>query len=181
MARTTLFLGGARSGKSRLAQVAAEACEGPLSYLATAEGLDDEMADRIARHRADRGKRWRTVECPLALPEAIGAIGEGAILIDCLTLWLSNLLFDGQDIPARTCDLVGAITASALPIVIVTNEVGLGIVPDHPLGRSFRDAAGRLNQAVAAAVDTTYFVAAGLVLPLQPYRPDDGVRNGSGG
>jgi adenosylcobinamide kinase/adenosylcobinamide-phosphate guanylyltransferase len=167
--RTTLFLGGARSGKSRLAQQTAEACAGPLAYLATAEGRDGEMADRIARHRADRGERWRTVECPLALPAAIAAVETGAVLVDCLTLWLSNLMLGEHDIAGATEDLLGAIAASPLPIVIVTNEVGMGIVPDHPLGRSFRDAAGRLNQAVAGQVDASYFVAAGLVLPLQRF------------
>ena len=169
MAATTLFLGGARSGKSRLAQHTAEACGGALTYLATGEGRDTEMADRIARHRADRGPRWRTVECPLALPEAIMAVESGAILIDCLTLWLSNLMLAEQDVAARTRDLLAAIAAMPHPIVIVTNEVGLGIVPDHPLGRAFRDEAGRLNQAVAAQADAAYFVAAGLVLRLQPY------------
>ncbi|WP_010219136.1 bifunctional adenosylcobinamide kinase/adenosylcobinamide-phosphate guanylyltransferase [Sphingomonas sp. PAMC 26621] len=169
MARSTLFLGGARSGKSRLAQQAAEACDGPLTYLATGEGRDDEMADRIARHQADRGARWRTVECPLALPEAIGAVGAGAVLVDCLTLWLSNLMLGEHDIARRTADLLAAIAGTPLPVMIVSNEVGLGIVPEHPLGRRFRDAAGRLNQAVAAQVDASYFVAAGLVLPLQPF------------
>jgi len=169
VARTTLFLGGARSGKSRLAQQAAEACAGPLTYCATGEARDDEMADRIERHRADRGVRWRTVECPLALPEAIGAVEAGAVLVDCLTLWLSNLMLGEQDIARRTEDLLAAIAATPLPVTIVSNEVGLGIVPEHPLGRRFRDAAGRLNQAVATRVDASYFVAAGLVLPLQPF------------
>jgi adenosylcobinamide kinase/adenosylcobinamide-phosphate guanylyltransferase len=167
MATTTMFLGGARSGKSRLAQAAAEACAGPLTYLATAQSFDDEMADRIAHHRADRGRRWSTVECPLALPEAIAAVSDGAILVDCLTLWLSNLMLGDHDIAARSDALCAAIDATPLPLIIVTNEVGMGIVPDHPLGRAFRDAAGRLNQDVAARMADRYFVAAGLVLPLQ--------------
>lgn len=166
-ARTTLFLGGARSGKSRLAQATAEAFDGPLTYLATAEARDDEMATRIARHRADRGPRWRTVECPVALPEAVAAVREGAVLVDCLTLWLSNLMLGGHDIAVRTADLLAAISGTASPIVIVSNEVGLGIVPDHPLGRAFRDEAGWLNQAVAAEVDAACFVAAGLTFRLQ--------------
>lgn len=173
MATTTLFLGGARSGKSRLAQEAAERRAGPLAYLATAEAGDAEMTARIARHRADRGPRWRTVECPLGLPEAIVAMGAGAILVDCLTLWLSNLMLGGHDIAARTRDLLGAIAETPCPLMIVTNEVGLGIVPDHPLGRAFRDEAGRLNQAVAAQVDRAVFVAAGLVLPLRQYGDGD--------
>ena len=162
----TLFLGGARSGKSRLAQATVEACPGALTYIATAQAFDDEMTERIAHHRADRGPRWRTVECPLALPEAIAAVPDGAILVDCLTLWLSNLMLGGHDIDAATQALLSAIDATPLPLVIVSNEVGMGIVPDHPLGRSFRDAAGRLNQAIAAKVDTAYFVVAGLVIPL---------------
>lgn len=165
--RTTLFLGGARSGKSRLAQEAAERHDGPLQYLATAEAFDDEMTQRIDRHRDDRGPRWRTVECPLALPEAIAACHEGAILVDCLTLWLSNLMLGDHAVTARTRNLLKALAATPLPVMIVSNEVGMGIVPDHPLGRAFRDEAGRLNQAVAAAVDATYLVVAGLVLPLR--------------
>lgn len=109
------------------------------------------------------------MECPLALPEAIGAVAAGAVLVDCLTLWLSNLMLGEQDIVRRTEDLLAAIAATPLPVMIVSNEVGLGIVPEHPLGRRFRDVAGRLNQAVAAQVDASYFVAAGLVLPLHPY------------
>ena len=168
----TMFLGGARSGKSRLAQIAAEACAGPLHYLATAEARDDEMTDRIARHRDDRGARWRTVECPIALPEAIGACTDGAVLVDCLTLWLSNVMLAAHDLAGRSDALCAALSRCPLPVFVVTNEVGLGIVPDHPLGRAFRDAAGRLNQQVAGVMDTSYFVAAGMVLPLQRFTAD---------
>lgn len=171
MVATTLFLGGARSGKSRLAQAAAETCAGPLHYCATAEAFDDEMTDRIARHRADRDARWTTIECPLALPEAIGAVRDGAILIDCLTLWLSNVMLGDHDVAARSADLLSAIDAVRMPLFVVSNEVGLGIVPDHPLGRAFRDEAGRLNQAVAARVERTLFVVAGMILPLQRFDP----------
>jgi len=166
-----MFLGGARSGKSRLALTAIERHPGPLRYLATAQAFDDEMQDRIDRHRAERDARWQTIECPLDLPEAIGRIATGAILVDCLTLWLSNLMLGWHDVSARTGDLIAAIRATPLPLAIVTNEVGMGIVPDHPLGRAFRDEAGRLNQRVAAAVDAAYLVVAGLVLPLQAYDP----------
>ncbi len=165
----TMFLGGARSGKSRLAKAAAEAHAGPLHYLATAQAHDDEMTDRIARHRDDRGERWRTVECPSALPEAIGACEQGVVLVDCLTLWLTNVMLGEHDIAERSDALVEAMRRCTLPLYVVSNEVGLGIVPVHPLGRAFRDAAGRLNQQVAAAMDTNYFVAAGMVLPLQPF------------
>ena len=168
--KTTLFLGGARSGKSRLAQQAAEACSGRLTYIATGEAGDDEMAARIARHQADRGERWRTIECPTGLPAAIGAVNDGAVLVDCLTLWLSNLMLAGQPVAARTTDLVSALDSCALPVFLVSNEVGLGIVPDHPLGRAFRDEAGRLNQAVAAAADAVWFVIGGRALPLQVMR-----------
>ncbi|WP_375380600.1 bifunctional adenosylcobinamide kinase/adenosylcobinamide-phosphate guanylyltransferase [uncultured Sphingomonas sp.] len=167
---TTLFLGGARSGKSRLAQAAAEALPGSLTYLATAEAGDDEMADRIARHRADRGERWRTVECPIDLPRAIGdAIGDadGVVLVDCLTLWLSNLMLGGHDIEAAGAALIAAMADARGPLLLVSNEVGLGLVPETPLGRAFRDAAGRLNQAVAAAATRVVFVAAGLPLTLK--------------
>ena len=166
---TTLFLGGARSGKSRLAQEAAERCDGALLYLATGEAGDDEMADRIARHRAERGPRWRTVECPIALPRAIAAASPdaGALLVDCLTLWLSNLMLAGRDVAAARDDLIDALGATSTPVMVVSNEVGLGLVPETPLGRAFRDEAGRLNQAVAARADTVLFVAAGLSLPLK--------------
>ena len=171
MAATTLFLGGARSGKSRLAQAAAEAVPGTLTYIATATAGDDEMADRIRRHRADRGPRWRTVEAPLALPAAIADAtttgSSAAMLVDCLTLWLSNLMLGNHAIDAATADLIAAIRAARQPLFLVSNEVGLGIVPDHPLGRRFRDAAGRLNQQVAAAVDHVDFVAAGLSMRMK--------------
>lgn len=163
----TMFLGGARSGKSRLALSTAERHTGPLHYLATAEAGDQEMAERIALHRADRSERWQTVECPVDLPDAITAIKSGAIMVDCLTLWLSNLMLADHDVERCSHHLIAAVAATPLPLVIVTNEVGLGIVPEHPLGRTFRDAAGRLNQTIAAKMDVTYFVAAGLVLPLQ--------------
>lgn len=166
MATTTLFVGGARSGKSRLAQQACEALAGPWTYLATAEAWDEEMTDRIARHRSDRGPGWHTVECPVDLAAAIDA-ATGPVLVDCLTLWLSNLMLGDHDIDRHTADLLAAIGGAQHPVLLVSNEVGMGIVPDHPLGRRFRDAAGRLNQAVAAKVDRCWFVVAGMVLPLE--------------
>ncbi|MGI4948425.1 MAG: bifunctional adenosylcobinamide kinase/adenosylcobinamide-phosphate guanylyltransferase [Janthinobacterium lividum] len=164
---TTLFLGGARSGKSRLAQAAAEATPGPLVYLATGWAGDDEMAERIARHRADRGPRWRTVDCPVEVPRAIGDAGEATVLVDCLTLWLSNLMLGGHDVDAAGAALAVAMGQARGPLLLVGNEVGLGLVPETPLGRAFRDAAGRLNQAVAAAAARVVFVAAGLPLVLK--------------
>lgn len=164
-----LILGGARSGKSRRAQQLAEARRGDLVYIATAQAFDEEMRDRIDRHRADRGPRWRTVEAPFDLAGAIAREGsEGSIvLVDCLTLWASNLLLAGCATAAESSGLVAAIEASPAAIILVSNEVGFGIVPDNALARQFRDYAGLLNQAVAATVDTVELVAAGLPLRLK--------------
>lgn len=164
-----LVLGGARSGKSRYAQTRAEALDGELVYLATAQALDAEMGERIERHRADRGPRWTTVEAPVELTAAIRAEGRAGrvLLIDCLTLWTSNLLLADRDIGAATGDLVAAIGEAGCPLILVANEVGLGIVPDNALARRFRDEAGRVNQRIAAAVDEVMFVAAGLPLRLK--------------
>ncbi|MBC7521309.1 MAG: bifunctional adenosylcobinamide kinase/adenosylcobinamide-phosphate guanylyltransferase [Sandarakinorhabdus sp.] len=165
----TFFLGGARSGKSRLAQQLAEAQSGALVYLATGQAFDAEMVDRIQRHRADRGPRWRTVDCPLELPAAIAreAVTGNVVLVDCLTLWSSNLLLADADASAAANDLLAAIAAATGPVILVSNEVGLGIVPDNALARRFRDDVGRLHQAVAALADAVHFVAAGLSLRLK--------------
>ncbi|SMF22294.1 adenosylcobinamide kinase /adenosylcobinamide-phosphate guanylyltransferase [Tistlia consotensis] len=168
--RVTLVLGGARSGKSAHAEALVESRPGPCLYLATAEAGDGEMAERIAAHRARRGTRWRTLEEPLdlagALSEGVGS--DGAVLVDCLTLWLSNLLAAGRDPAEETRHLLKALPGVEVPVVFVSNEVGLGIVPMNALARRFRDEAGRLNQAVAAAADRVVFVAAGLPLVLKP-------------
>lgn len=168
--RTLLVLGGARSGKSRHAQTRAEAEAGALVYVATAQPFDDEMAERIARHRADRGPRWRTIEAPLDLAATIMAETrpDAVLLIDCLTLWASNLIFAERDVAEATAALVAAIGATRGPLILVSNEVGLGIVPDNALARRFRDVAGTINQAVAAAVDEAVFLAAGLPIRLKP-------------
>lgn len=169
----TLVLGGARSGKSRHAQMLAEAEGGTLHFIATGQAFDAEMADRIARHQAERGAAWETIEAPTALRETIDAHAAPGkvLLIDCLTLWTSNLLLAEQDIEAATHALCGAldrVRARALGrVILVANEVGLGIVPDNALARRFRDAAGRVNQAVAATADHVVFVAAGLPLTLK--------------
>lgn len=166
-----LVLGGARSGKSRHAQAWLEALPAPrLGYIATAQALDAEMADRIQRHRADRGSRWHTIEASLDLAGAIARAGAGAdaILVDCLTLWLSNLMLAECDLDAASDDLCRALAECPLPVALVSNEVGLGIVPDNALARAFRDAAGRLNQQVAGQADEVVFVAAGLPLRLKP-------------
>lgn len=167
---TSLFvIGGARSGKSRYAQQRMESLPGSLVYIATAQPLDTEMAERIARHRSDRGERWRTIEAPVDLPGAIAdaALQGDAILIDCLTLWLSNLMGAGSALDRTSGDLALAISSCSRPLALIANEVGLGIVPDNPLARRFRDEAGRLNQLIAKLADEVVFVAAGLPLRLK--------------
>jgi adenosylcobinamide kinase / adenosylcobinamide-phosphate guanylyltransferase len=167
LSRLTLVLGGARSGKSRYAEDLLRQATGPWHYLATAEAGDDEMRQRIAHHRARRGEQWQTLEVPHELANAIGEIDTGAALIDCLTLWLSNALLAQRDIDTECDRLIAALQAAPGPIVAVSNEVGLGIVPDTPLGRQFRDAQGRLNQRVAAIADHVVLMAAGLPLSLK--------------
>ena len=171
MSGPSLFvLGGARSGKSRYAQARAEAAGANPVFVATAEAFDDEMRERIARHRADRDMRWTTVEAPRELPAAIDAVnGEGAVvLVDCLTLWVSNLLLADANIARagqQLCDAIGRFEGT---LILVANEVGLGIVPDTALARAFRDAAGQLNQSVAATAAEVVLVTASLPLTLKP-------------
>jgi adenosylcobinamide kinase/adenosylcobinamide-phosphate guanylyltransferase len=168
LSRLTLVLGGARSGKSAYAEGVVRQCAPPWTYLATAQAFDDEMRARIDQHRGRRDERWRTVEAPLQLVEAIsGAELPRPLLIDCLTLWLSNTLLAGADLTAASDRLIDALAAANGPIVAVSNEVGLGIVPDTPLGRQFRDAQGWLNQRVAAVADRVVLLAAGLPLTLK--------------
>jgi len=165
----TLVLGGARSGKSRHAETLVEAQPGACIYLATAEPGDEEMAERIRRHRARRGTRWETLEEPLDLSGALrrAARPDGAVLVDCLTLWLSNLLGAARDVGAETQRLVAALPELAGPVVFVSNEVGLGIVPEGALARAFVDHAGRLHQTLAGAAQSVLFMAAGLPLALK--------------
>jgi adenosylcobinamide kinase/adenosylcobinamide-phosphate guanylyltransferase len=163
-----LVLGGARSGKSALAERLLQ--DHPArSYLATATAGDDEMAARIEHHREMRGNAWRTIEEPLAIVERLAeeAAQQRAVLVDCLTLWLSNLFMDTRDIAQEMERLAAFLRELPREIVLVSNEIGLGLVPETKLGRDFRDAQGRLNQAVAAAVPTVIFVAAGLPLYLK--------------
>jgi adenosylcobinamide kinase/adenosylcobinamide-phosphate guanylyltransferase len=158
-------LGGARSGKSAYAESLVEGM-GPGLYLATAEAGDHEMAERIRLHQRRRGARWATVEEPLDLSGALGqytAPGR-AVLVDCLTLWLSNIMAAELDVPAETQALSQCLSRLPGPVVLVSNEVGLGIVPETKLGRVFRDHAGRLNQTVARIAGRVVFVAAGLPL-----------------
>lgn len=166
---TTLITGGARSGKSVLAETRALAASGRPTYIATATAGDAEMADRIARHRARRDARWADMEVPLDLVAALDASdGSGARLVDCLTLWLTNLMFTpGRDWRAEVEALVAALPRQQSPVILVTNEVGMGIVPDNALAREFRDAAGTLNQRIAAVADEVILAVSGLSLKVK--------------
>jgi adenosylcobinamide kinase/adenosylcobinamide-phosphate guanylyltransferase len=178
----TLVLGGARSGKSTYAEKLVSgtlfgAAPRPAVYIATAEAGDVEMATRIMAHRARRGAGWTTIEEPLKLAEAL----EGAqarvesrgqpVLVDCLTLWLSNLMQAGADLDQATDDLLQVLGDGGSPVVFVSNEVGLGLVPETPLGRSFRDAQGRLNMRIAEHADRVILMAAGLPLTMKDRPP----------
>jgi len=171
----TLVLGGARSGKSRHAESLVEASGLARTYIATAQALDAEMAERIRHHRERRaGAGWTTIEAPLDLSGALAETARPgrAVLVDCLTLWLTNVLLRAEDggsgdVAAEIAALADRLLRLEGPVVLVANEVGLGIVPDNALARAFRDHAGRLNQAVAAAAQRVVFVAAGLPLVLK--------------
>ena len=161
--RLTLVLGGARSGKSRHAEALVTATPAPWMYVATAEPFDDEMKARIAEHRARRGGQWQTVEAPLELAGAIEEAPAGAaVLVDCLTLWLNNLMFNNRDIDAETARLEAVLAARQGPVVLVSNEVGSGIVPNNAEARRFRDLQGRLNQRIAARANHVVLLVAGL-------------------
>ena len=158
-----LITGGARSGKSVRAEARARSFAGKPVYIATAEALDGEMRERITRHRARRANEWKEYETPLELVAALAATdGGGARLVDCLTLWLSNLMHANRDWEREGVRLVETLRGQHGPVVLVSNEVGLGIVPDNALARRFRDAAGILNQMVARVADEVEFVVAGL-------------------
>lgn len=167
--RLTLVLGGARSGKSALAEALVLGSGLAPVYIATGEALDEEMAARIRRHRAERGAAWRTVEAPLALADALEehAREGSACLVDCLTLWLSNLLGAERDVPAEVAALGRRLALVPAPVTLVSNEVGGGIVPANPLARRFVDEAGRLHQALAAQASQVVLVTAGLPLWLK--------------
>jgi adenosylcobinamide kinase/adenosylcobinamide-phosphate guanylyltransferase len=163
-------LGGARSGKSAFGQRLAAECGEPVVYVATAAALDDEMADRIARHRAQRPQTWRTVETPSGIAGALPADlpDFATVLVEDLTLLLANLMTDdAEQSEAQAIAEVHALVSLPAHVIVISNEVGLGIVPAFPLGRSFRDALGRVNQAAAAACDEVYLVVAGLPLRLK--------------
>ena len=167
--RITLVTGGCRSGKSRYAQELAESLGTERVMIATAEGLDDEMRDRIARHQADRRSGWRTIESPTRIADHVDQPGE-VVLVDCLTLWVSNLLCGDRtdaEVEAAAEELVTRLEASSGPVVLVTNEVGLGIVPMNPLARRFRDHSGFLSQRIAAIADRVVFTVAGIPMVIK--------------
>ena len=172
MKRLVLVLGGARSGKSRFALQVAEAEPSPRRFVATAQGLDDEMCERIATHRRERSLEWTTIEEPRAVAGVIREARGGVVLVDCVTLWLGNVMGDTPEpsssrVSGWIDDLLDALERRKAAVVVVSNEVGLGIVPTTPLGRAFRDELGRLNQRLAEAADDVYLLVAGVPLRMK--------------
>lgn len=166
--RLTLLLGGARSGKSSHAERLAMRHPAPWNYVATAQAFDEEMTERIAEHRARRDEGWRTVDAPIDLAGVLADMPAGRpVLVDCLTLWLSNHMLVGHDVEAEITGLARAVKQPRGPWFVVSNEVGMGIVPDNPLGRRFRDAQGRLNAEVAALADEVILMVAGLPMKVK--------------
>lgn len=168
----TLVLGGARSGKSAFAQAAAEIIAGARGatpvMIVTAQAFDTEMEERIARHQVDRGDAWTTLEAPMDLVGALRGLPPGAVaVVDCLTLWLTNLMLAECDVSSAAADLVAAVADFDGELWLVSNEVGWGVVPDNALARRFRDETGRLHQALARAADAVHLVAAGLSLRMK--------------
>jgi adenosylcobinamide kinase/adenosylcobinamide-phosphate guanylyltransferase len=163
--------GGARSGKSAFAEKLATELKGKRAYIATAQALDEEMAAKIAKHQKDRGAQWDTYEEPLAVAELLSKLSSkyDVVLLDCLTLWLSNIMAraDGDGVQSRFEELVSAVRNFKGSCIVVSNEVGLGIVPDNPLARKFRDSAGVLNQKMANAADEVYFTASGIPMKIK--------------
>lgn len=167
--RIMLITGGARAGKSRYAERLMSARPARHAVVATGTAGDPEMAERIARHKAERDKSWEVIEQPISVRAALrnAARPDRIVLLDCLTLWISNLMGEKREIDIEVSGLVGTLQNAAGPVIVVSNEVGLGIVPDNALARAFRDNLGRANQAVAAAADCVLFMAAGIPLVLK--------------
>ena len=169
MSKSILITGGARSGKSVLAETITRGLGARAIYIATAEALDDEMSDRIARHQARRGPEWTTIAEPRDL---VGALrrsdGAAPRLVDCLTIWLSNLMLAGLDWEGEVARLAELLPRLRAPVILVTNEVGSGIVPENALARAYRDAAGLCNQRIAAACDEVWLCVAGYPLKVKP-------------
>jgi adenosylcobinamide kinase / adenosylcobinamide-phosphate guanylyltransferase len=171
----TFLIGGARSGKSSLAVRLASAVDGPVVVVATAEARDDDMAERIRAHRASRTDGWETVEAPIGLLDAVDGAGEDAcVVLDCLTLWVSNAIeagASGEEVDAEARTVTSILAGRPAPSVVVSNEVGLGIVPANALARTYRDVLGRVNASFATETSRSLFVVAGRGLPLQEVTP----------
>jgi adenosyl cobinamide kinase/adenosyl cobinamide phosphate guanylyltransferase len=167
IAGLTLVLGGARSGKSRYAEGLLRRTPPPWCYVATAQAFDDEMAARIAEHRARRDQEWQTIEAPLDAPAALCRAHDRPLLLDCLTLWLTNLMLADRDIAEAMAAMDRALVSRTAPTILVSNEVGLGIVPEHRLGRDFRDQAGLLHQRFATLAERVVLMVAGLPMVLK--------------
>ena len=169
MCLTILVTGGARSGKSSFAEKRTQKLGSSLIYIATSEVIDSEMKKRVAEHQARRGSEWQTLHAPLKLTEAlIETDGKGPCLVDCLTLWLNNLIFHNEDTAAAIKELITALKERSDPVVLVTNEVGSGIVPENALARRFRDEAGRMNQTISQIADEVYVNISGIPLQIKP-------------
>jgi adenosylcobinamide kinase/adenosylcobinamide-phosphate guanylyltransferase len=179
--RTLLVLGGVRAGKSAFAVARARALEGRVAFVATARASDPEMAARIARHRAERAPTWRTLEVPVAVPPALGALAgqSDLVIVDCLTLWVANILEERPDISdaelgAEAAALGAVLARRAFTAILVSNEVGWGVHPASELGRRFRDALGLVNQAVARVADEVVLMVAGCPVPVKALAPEAG-------
>ena len=172
MSEIILITGGARSGKSRLAEELAQRLGGPLGYVASGEAKDAEMRERINRHRERRGPAWQTIEEPIDVAKAVRENDDrfNGILVDCITLWLANLLGrypDPQKVLSEVAMFIAMFPALKTPLFLVSNEVGMGIVPDNALARTFRDLAGETNELLAKAADEVYVMFSGLPLKLK--------------
>lgn len=169
MCLTILVTGGARSGKSSFAEKRTKQLGSSLMYIATSEIIDSEMEKRVAEHQARRGSEWQTLHAPLKLTEALFETdGKGPCLVDCLTIWLNNLIFHNEDTVVATKELIKVLEKRSDPVVLVTNEVGSGIVPENALARRFRDEAGRMNQIISQVADEVYLSVSGIPLQIKP-------------
>ena len=169
MCLTILVTGGARSGKSSFAEKRTKQLGSSLMYIATSEIIDSEMEKRVAEHQARRGSEWQTLHAPLKLTEVLFETdGKGPCLVDCLTIWLNNLIFHNEDTVVATKELIKVLEQRSDPVVLVTNEVGSGIVPENALARRFRDEAGRMNQIISQVADEVYLSVSGIPLQIKP-------------
>ena len=169
MCLTILVTGGARSGKSVFAEKRTKQLGSSLIYIATSEVIDSEMEKRVEEHQARRGSEWQTLHAPINLTEAlIETDGKGPCLVDCVTFWLNNLIFHDEDIDAATKELITVLNERSDPVVLVTNEVGSGIIPENALARRFCDEAGRLNQTISQIADEVYVSISGIPLQIKP-------------